>query len=74
MSKDPFCAKAHATDPAHLETYVTGANGGLQNVVLYISDWSGSAQASTAVLDIQSEELHVHAARVGDGYRRVIQG
>jgi hypothetical protein len=37
MSKDPYCSKAHATDPAHLETYVTGANGGLQNVVLYIS-------------------------------------
>src|SRR5271165_3600094 len=50
MSKDPYCSKAHATDPAHLETYVAGASGGLANVVLYISDWSGSAQASTAVL------------------------
>jgi hypothetical protein len=38
MAKDPFCSKAHATDPAHLETYVAGANGGLENVVLYISD------------------------------------
>jgi hypothetical protein len=37
MSKDPYCSKAHATDPAHLETYVAGANGGLANVVLYIS-------------------------------------
>jgi plastocyanin len=49
MSKDPYCAKAHATDPAHLEQVVAGANGGLENVVLYISNWSGSAQASTAV-------------------------
>jgi plastocyanin len=49
MSKDPFCSKAHATDPAHLETYVVGGNGGLENVVLYISDWSGNAQVSTAV-------------------------
>ena len=49
MSKDPFCVKAHANDPGHLETYVVGASGGLQNVVLYISDWTGSAQTSTTV-------------------------
>src|SRR5216684_619340 len=49
MSKDPYCSKAHATDPAHLETYVVGASGGLENVVLYISDWTGSAQTSTTV-------------------------
>jgi plastocyanin len=49
MSKDPYCSKAHATDPGHLETYVVGANGGLENVVLYISDWSGAAQTTTTV-------------------------
>ena len=49
MSKDPYCSKAHATDPGHLETYVAGANGALANVVLYISDWSGSAVTSTTV-------------------------
>jgi hypothetical protein len=49
MSKDPYCAKAHASDPAHLENVVVGSGGGLENVVLYISDWSGAAQASTAV-------------------------
>src|ERR1035438_8805496 len=49
MSKDPYCSKAHASDPAHLEQVVVGANGGLENVVLYISDWSGSAQTSTTV-------------------------
>jgi hypothetical protein len=38
MSKDPYCTKAHASDPAHLETVVVGANGGLENVVLYISE------------------------------------
>src|SRR5260370_28017183 len=38
MSKEPDCVKGHANDPAHLETYVVGANGGLENVVLYISD------------------------------------
>ena len=49
MSKDPVCSKAHATDPGHLETVVAGANGGLENVVLYISDWSGPVTTSTAV-------------------------
>jgi hypothetical protein len=38
MSKDPYCSKAHATDPAHMETVVAGAGGGLQNVVLYLSE------------------------------------
>ena len=38
MSKDPYCVKAHADNPAHLETVVVGQGGGLGNVVLYISD------------------------------------
>ncbi|MFZ0959018.1 MAG: carboxypeptidase regulatory-like domain-containing protein [Candidatus Sulfotelmatobacter sp.] len=37
MSKDNYCVKAHANDPAHLETVVVGSGGGLENVVLYIS-------------------------------------
>src|SRR5271163_5139349 len=49
MSKDPYCAKANASSPVHLENVVVGQGGGLENVVLYISDWSGSAQASTVV-------------------------
>jgi hypothetical protein len=47
MSKDPYCVKQHANDTAHLESVVAGANGGLENVVLYISDWSGATQTST---------------------------
>jgi hypothetical protein len=38
MSKDPYCAKIHASDPAHMENVVVGSGGGLQNVVLYISE------------------------------------
>src|SRR5580658_5850719 len=50
MSKDPYCAKAHASDPGHLETVVVGSGGGLQNVVLYISEgWSGSPTVATNV-------------------------
>jgi len=52
MSKDPFCAKASASSPAHLETVVVGQGGALENVVLYISDGlTGSAlnQVPTSV-------------------------
>ena len=38
MSKDPFCSKAHANDPARMENVVVGQGGGLENVVLYISE------------------------------------
>jgi len=33
MSKDPYCVKAHATDPAHMENVVVGSGGALENVV-----------------------------------------
>ena len=37
MSADPLCAKAHST-PATTEDIVVGADGGLANVVVYVSD------------------------------------
>jgi plastocyanin len=40
MSSDPTCAKAHPT-PATTEDLVIGANGGLENVVVYVSDGLG---------------------------------
>jgi hypothetical protein len=49
MGKDPFCSKAHASDPAHLETYVVGADGGMANVVLYISEGLSSPAGATSV-------------------------
>ena len=76
MSKDPYCAKAHASDPAHLETYVVGANGGLENVVLYISEGlTGSAltQPSTAVPVFDQKNCvytpHVLAMDVGETFK-----
>ena len=56
MSKDPYCVKAHASDPAHLETVVVGSGGGLENVVLYISEGlpagaSSEVPASVPVFD-----------------------
>ncbi|HEY6767469.1 MAG TPA: carboxypeptidase regulatory-like domain-containing protein [Candidatus Sulfotelmatobacter sp.] len=46
MSKDPYCTKAHATDPAHLENVVVGSGGGLENVVLYITEGLPAGAAS----------------------------
>src|ERR1700683_3518898 len=72
MSKDPFCSKAHASDPAHYETYVAGANGGLANVVLYIDGWTGAAQASNAVLVFDQRNCmytpHVLAMDTGESF------
>jgi plastocyanin len=42
MSADPLCAKAHAT-PVTTEDIVVGANGGLANVVVYVSDGLSSS-------------------------------
>jgi hypothetical protein len=38
MSKDPYCSKIHASDPAKMETVEAGSGGGLEHVVLYISE------------------------------------
>ena len=40
MSSDPNCAKAHST-PATTEDLMIGASGGLENVVVYVSDGLG---------------------------------
>jgi len=42
MSADPFCAQAHSS-PVTTEDILTDANGGLENVVVYISEGLGSA-------------------------------
>lgn len=44
MSKEPSCAKQHAT-PVTTETVVTGAGSVLQNVVVYISAGADDANA-----------------------------
>jgi hypothetical protein len=49
MSKDPYCVKANAANPAHMETYVVGSGGGLANVALYIDGWSGQGDVVTTV-------------------------
>jgi plastocyanin len=75
MSKDPYCSKAHESSPAHLEEVVVGANGGLQNVVLYISDWTGAATTETAVPVFDQKNCmytpHVLAMDVGETFKVV---
>jgi len=44
MSKEPSCAKQHAT-PVTTETVVTGPNNTLQNVIVYISAGADDANA-----------------------------
>ncbi len=66
MSKDPYCVKANTASPAHLETYVVGQNGGLENVVLYISEgWTGSAVDIDRGAGVRPKELYVYTARAG---------
>jgi plastocyanin len=76
MSKDPFCVKAHANDPAHLETVVAGSNGGLENVVLYISEGLSASEQSdvpTAVPVFDQKNCvytpHVLAMDVGQKFK-----
>ncbi len=48
MSKEPSCAAIHKDKPAMMESVVAGANGGLANVVVYISQGlSGNEAASS---------------------------
>jgi hypothetical protein len=38
MSKEPYCAKVHASSPVKMENVVVGTDNALQNVVIYISE------------------------------------
>ena len=51
MSKDPYCAQQHTSDPPKMENVVVGSDGGIQNVVLYITDGLQGAEASAVASD-----------------------
>jgi len=46
MSKDPYCAKQHTSDAPKMENVMVGSDGGIQNVVLYITEGLPAADAS----------------------------
>ena len=44
MSKEPSCAAVHKDKPVTTETVVAGADGGLANVVVYVSQGLSGAR------------------------------
>jgi plastocyanin len=46
MSKEPSCQKIHESNPVHTENVVAGANGALQNVIVYVSEGLTGNEAS----------------------------
>jgi hypothetical protein len=47
MSKDPYCSKQHESSPAMMQNVVASSSGGLQYVVLYISEGLTGNEAPT---------------------------
>jgi hypothetical protein len=46
MSKDPYCVSQHKDKPVTLENVIVGSGGGIQNVVLYLSEGLPAGAAS----------------------------
>jgi hypothetical protein len=46
MSKDPYCAKQHENSPVKMENVVVDSSGGLENVVLYVTQGLPGAEQS----------------------------
>jgi len=58
MSKDPYCAKQHENNPAKMENVVVGANGGLQYVVLFLSEGLPDSAASAVPSEQPTVDQH----------------
>jgi len=70
MSKDPSCAAAHKDKPITTESVVVGANGGLANVAVYVSQGlTGNEAPSSQPVQIEQKGCqyipHVVAVDVG---------
>jgi len=70
VSKEPICAKLHASEPLYPEAIVSGPGSGLRNVVVYVSAGappSGPAPANAVIFDQLDchYATHVLAFRVG---------
>jgi plastocyanin len=70
MSQDPICSKAHPT-PATTEDFVVGGDGGLANVVVYVSDGLTTQNSQPPAQPVQLEQKgcqykpHVLAMQAG---------
>ena len=78
MSKEPSCQKIHEGHPVTTETVVAGASGGLQNVVVYISEGlpvaaSSEVSAETPTFDQKGCQYipHVLALDVNQHFKVV---
>ncbi|HEV3513303.1 MAG TPA: carboxypeptidase regulatory-like domain-containing protein [Candidatus Sulfotelmatobacter sp.] len=76
MSKDPYCVKVNANTNPHLENVEVGSGGGLENVVLYISEGLSGAELTkpaTAVPVFDQKNCHyvphVLAMDVGETFK-----
>jgi len=56
MSKEPSCAAFHKDKPATTESVVTGPNGGLANVVVYISQGLTGSEAPVSSQPVQLDQ------------------
>lgn len=70
MSKEPSCAAVHKDKPVTGETVVVGANGGLANVVVYVSQGlTGNEAAPSQPVQLEQKGCqylpHVVAANAG---------
>lgn len=72
MSQDPLCAKAHST-PATTEDFVVGRDGGLANVVVYVSEGLTSHNfpppAQPAVLEQKGCQYKPHVLAMQAGQK-----
>ena len=75
MSKDPYCVKANANGTPQLENVAVGSGGGLENVVLYISEGlSASAMSPATTVPVFDQKNcrytpHVLAMDVGQTFK-----
>ena len=74
LSKEPVCAKLHASDPLYPDSLLTGPGNSLRNVVVYISAGappSGAVPPNPAVFDQLDchYTTHVLVFRVGQEVR-----
>ncbi len=52
MSKEPSCAAVHKDKPVTMENVVAGANGGLANVVVYVTKGLSGNETSSSSVDL----------------------
>jgi hypothetical protein len=75
MSKDPWCVKANADHPQHLQLTEVGPGGGMANIAVYIQGWTGPAVVYKTVPEFDQKNCmyvpHVMAVDPGQTFKVV---